>query len=194
MLSTQLLSSAELAEVFHKHMIQDFPADELKPLEALQALQKKGVYRCYGFYDENQLVAYALLVQQPQGSYLLLDYLAVCAPFRSHGYGSQCLQLLKEACREQYHGLLAELERPEMTEDTGEKEIRRRRIGFYERNGLRNTNIYATLFQVPFTVYYFPFDDDPGDDKLYTELDQIYHTMFPAQIYEQHVQLSQQSF
>lgn len=192
MLSTQLLSSTELAEVFQTHMTQDFPADELKPLEVLQALQKKGVYRCYGFYDKKQLVAYALLVQQPQGSYLLLDYLAVCAPFRSHGYGSQCLQLLKEACQEQYHGLLAELEQPEMTNDAAEKEIRQRRIGFYERNGLRNTNIYATLFQVPFTVYYFPFDHDPGDARLFTELDQIYCTMFPAHIYAQHVQIYQE--
>lgn len=191
MLSVQLLSPAELTEVFHTHMVQDFPANELKPLDTLLTLQKKGLSRCYGFYDADKLVAYALLVQQPQGNYLLLDYLAVCTPFRSHGYGSQCLQLLKETCRTQYHGLLAELEQPEMTEVAEEKEIRQRRIGFYERNGLRKTNTYATLFQVPFTIYYFPFGHDPGDDILYTELEKIYHTIIPPQLYDQYVEMTQ---
>ena len=95
MLTYQLLSAEQVADIYHNHMKQDFPPAEVKPLLLIQQLIKRGVYQPYGWYEENgSLIAYSFFVKAPEGTVLLMDYFAVCRAYRNSGYGRQCLALM----------------------------------------------------------------------------------------------------
>ena len=62
MLTHQLLSPEQVADIFHMHMQQDFPPAEVKPLAVLHDLMQRGVYAPYGWFDETgALMAYTFL-------------------------------------------------------------------------------------------------------------------------------------
>lgn len=182
------LNQKVVTEIYHSCLLVDFPADELKPLATIQTLMEKGVYECYGLYETGDLKAYAFLAKSPSGTCVLLDYYAVCAPYRSMAYGSQFLTLLKAHCHH-YKGIIAEVETIEAASNDEERILRERRVAFYKRNGIRTTSLVGNLFGVDFTIYYFPLAPDWDDDFVYKELDTIYHILFPGKLYEEHIHL-----
>lgn len=184
MLTYQRLSKEQVAEIYHKHMKLDFPPAELKPLEVLHQLMQQELYQPYGWYDTNGLVAYSFFVKAQKGTILLLDYFAVCAPFRSHGYGGQCLTQMKELWKGKANGILAEVEDPEKSCSAEEAYTRIRRVAFYQRNGLRKTQVYSILFGVPYILHYLPLEQECDDEQLCQELDAVYQTLFPLPVYE----------
>lgn len=189
MLTYQLLSPEQVEDIFHTHMQQDFPPAEVKPLAVLHDLMRRGVYAPYGWRDENgTLMAYTFFVKAPQGEILLLDYFAVCSPYRSHGYGSQCLAQMK-ALYQGIKGIMAEVEDPSKSNSAEEEKTRVRRIAFYQRNGLRQTTVRSVLFGVPYVLHYYPLATDCDDKQLQQELEAIYHTLFPQKIYEAHAKI-----
>lgn len=58
-LHTRLLSSSERKEVYHLHMKQDFPKNELRPLRMIDSLVRSGTYYTFGIFEKEQLCAYA---------------------------------------------------------------------------------------------------------------------------------------
>lgn len=184
MLTYRLLSQEQVADIFHTHMQQDFPPAEVKPLAVLHDLMERGVYAPYGWFDEaGRLTAYTFFVKAPQGQVLLLDYFAVCSAYRNHGYGSQCLAQMKTLCQG-VAGVLAEVEDPAQSHSAEEETIRRRRVAFYQRNGMRETTVRSVLFGVPYVLHYGALTADVADDELERELEAIYHTLFPQSVYE----------
>lgn len=143
------LDSKEIERVYNTHMKIDFPIEELKPLDIIQRLLEKQNYACYGLYEKNELQAYAFLAIQK--SYLLIDYYAVCSEHRNKGIGSKFLKLIKEQFKD-YEGIMVEVEKVECAPNETEKTIRRRRIDFYKRNGMRMTSISILLFNVDFRL------------------------------------------
>ena len=153
MLTNQLLSPQQVAEIYQTYMQQDFPPAEIKPLPVLHDLMQRGLYHPYGWFDsQGQMVAYSFFVSAPETPILLLDYFAVCSTYRSQGYGGKCLAQMKQLCQAAT-GILAEVEDPAKSSSAEEAQIRTRRVAFYQRNGLRETTIRSMLFGVPYTIH-----------------------------------------
>lgn len=180
------LEEWEIAQIYEDRMCRDFPKSELKPLEAIERMRRQGMYDCLGFYEDGQMTAYAFSVTDRESGYLLLDYLAVCEDCRGSGHGSRCLQEMKRFYAGE-KGLLLECESLESTNDMSEREVRTRRIRFYERSGCMRTAVRSQLFGVEFEILYLPLREEKADVK--GELERLYRKMLPGSAYEKHVLL-----
>ena len=189
MLRYQQLSKEQVQKIYDTHMKKDFPPEEIKPLNVLYQLIEQGWYEAYGWFDEEEhFVAYTFFVRDAQGEILLLDYFAVCAAYRSQGYGSQCLSQMRELFSG-VKGVLAEVEDPKQSRSQKEQMIRERRVAFYQRNGLRQTELCSALFGVPYILHYFSLEGDESEQQLLNALENIYRIMFSEMIPTEQVQL-----
>ena len=175
------LCEAEVSAIYHDHAVYDFPKAELKPLSTMLKLMKSGDYLCYGLFEGEGLRAYAFFVKN--GVFLLLDYYAVCRGYRSSGYGSQFLSMLRNTCRG-IHGIILEVEAPDCALNEEELTIRTRRIDFYERSGVRKTSLTSVLFDVDYDIMYLPCEGDYPDEQLREELLAIYRKMISQEAFE----------
>lgn len=180
------LSNEEIKNVYNKHMIIDFPSEELKPIDIIQNLIKRKIYICYGLYNEEKLLAYAFLATSK--SYLLIDYYAVCSEYRNKGIGSKFFNNLKEHCKN-YNGIIVEVENTEYASNKTEKVIRERRIDFYGKNGMRMTNINCILFNVNYSIMCL-CNIYINDLVIYEELKNIYKDMIPSNFYSKYVKIT----
>ena len=140
----RLLRSDELRKIYTEEMTADFPAAELKPLSQIEELAAQGRYISYGLFDGDELRGYACFCPLHADRWLLLDYYAICRPFRAAGYGSRFFDLLQAELRP-YPVLVVEVERVDMAKDEQERDTRTRRLRFYLQNGLRQTALQAHL-------------------------------------------------
>lgn len=186
MLKMKSLSPEAITMIYHTHMENDFPADELKPLTSILNLISQRLYEGFGLFEGTKLRAYAFLAHQEGGNVLLLDYLAVCEGFRGQDYGSQFLKMLKNHCTD-FKGILIEIESLRTAKDEADLKIRTKRLAFYERNGLVQTGVTANCFGVEFTIFYLPIVPEWDYNFIYENLDEIYLTLFPGNLYTQNV-------
>jgi len=180
------LSSEEVEFIYNEHMVLDFPSQELKPVDFIQKLINRKIYKCYGLYDSGELLAYAFFTNSK--SYLLLDYYSVCEKYRNSGIGSRFLSILKENCRN-YSGIIVEVEDIESANTEVEKIIRKRRIDFYKKNGMKMTNISCELFKVNYSIMCL-CNIELDDLVIYEELKNIYKEMIPSEFYSKYVKFS----
>lgn len=178
------LQLKEIKAVYKEHMHEDFPPDELKPFMLIRKLWNNGCYKCYGFYEKenDKLQAYAFTMADDSTNMLLLDYFAVCGDVRGKGYGSLALMLLKEACRE-WDGMIFEVEDDDSTDIEKEKLIRRRRISFYERNGVKMTDKKSAAFGVDYKLMIMPLGNEAAQECLLENLASIYRKMLPEKVF-----------
>lgn len=184
------LNAEEIAEVYTKYMEKDFPKSELKPLSAIMAMKRRGIYDCLGLFEEGKLRAYAFFAADQKREYMLLDYLAVCESYRGGGYGSRCLQKIREFYGGR-KGVLLECESVDSTEDEKERQVRERRIHFYIKNGCVTTETRSLLFGVEFEILYLPLEDRKINGSK--ELKRLYQNMFSEEIYDRHVKIWRQA-
>lgn len=180
------LSSEDVEIIYNEHMVVDFPLEELKPIDMIQKLIKRKIYKCYGLYDSEELLAYAFFTNSK--SYLLLDYYAVCSKFRNKGIGSKFLTILKENCKN-YSGIIVEVEDIEFADTEEEKIIRKRRIDFYKKNGAKMTSVLCELFNVNYSVMCL-CNIKLEDSVICEELKNIYKSMIPSELYFKNVKFS----
>lgn len=182
----RLLTDGELADLYEVHMKRDFPKAELKPLKALQALTEQGFYQSYGLFGpDGALMAYALYwTAGPDHDYVMLDYFAVLPHLRNAGVGSELLgDMLRRFCVDG-KGVFGEVEIP----DTGDEAVdglRRRRLGFYARAGLRQMGYTTKIFTVPFLV--LAYGPDISDDDLMDTHRAIYRTLRTGADYDKNI-------
>lgn len=190
------LTDAEILDVYSTAARRHFPANELKPIRKVAFYLEEEKYLGYGLFRDDTLLSYALFLRLPAFQYMLLDYYAVMEEYRNDGLGSEFLQLIKQELSADttlsLKGFFIESENPDFAEESSEKEIRAKRIGFYERNTAVFTGILSTLFDVPYKILYFPLKDtkllSPVD--YYKNLDFIYHSMFSSDHYNEFVEIS----
>ena len=181
----RLLTRDEVGQVYHEHLVKDFPADEVKPLWAIYRMMEEGGYDPFGLYVDGVMKGYALFTRQE--SALLIDYYAIIAEYRGQGYGS----LFLKAMREHYKtlpGILFEVERPEMATSEEDRHVRERRIHFYRKNGLVDTGIRVTVFDVAFRMLYLPCCGVTDVEMVKQDLERVYRFMLPGHYYEEKVQ------
>lgn len=182
----RLLTDEELSDLYANHMKRDFPKAELKPLKALQALTAQGFYQSYGLFDAcGALMAYALYwTAGPEHDYVMLDYFAVLPHLRNAGTGSTLLaDMLRRFCVDG-KGVFGEVEIPD-TGDEAVDDLRRRRLGFYARAGLRQMGYTTKIFTVPFLV--LAYGPDISDDDLMDTHRAIYRTLRTGADYDKNI-------
>ncbi len=163
---------------FYEHDLKEaFPAEELKPLHAMEQMWDEGVYRPWCLFNGDSIIGCALVWEYEPG-WVLFDYLCVTAKQRSGGLGSKLIQMLLAA--ERGNVLFGEAEIAEFAPDPN---MARRRLGFYARNGAKKAFYDVTLFGVPFHTLYWS-DGEIDENELLAKHKAIYRNRFPNGRYE----------
>lgn len=190
MLSLRLLNKEEVENIYHTHMVNDFPKAELKPLKGIMELIDENIYDCFGLFEADVLKAYGYFGGQGV-SWRLLDYYAVCVPFRGKGYGSQFLRLLLREYQN-CQGIFVEIESLNDTVEEAEQLKRRRRKKFYNRNGFSDSGLYCRLFGVGYDIlYYAAGETTVSAAEAEKQLAKIYQLFLPQNIYQENVKFAQ---
>lgn len=179
------INTEQLIDLYENHLEHDFPKSELKSLSMLQSFMEQGIYTIYGLYEKEELLAYALFMRNKDSGIQLLDYFASNRKYRSKGYGSTLLEMLKSDDTIS-QGYIIEVESVRTAKNEEEKIQRERRIAFYEKNGLRKVAIRASVYDVEFDILYLPLRWDGDDAHLYEELKALYLLMFGEERYRVH--------
>ena len=176
------LNERELSALYREEMVYDFPKSELKPLGAMLRLLEMGQYDPLVVTENGERVGYAMMWLPKSRQGALLEYLGVLRGKRSAGLGARILPLLAQ----RYGQLFGEAEAP-TSQDEAENHLRRRRIGFYERNGFRVLDYECALFGVHFKcLYRGPQTDDRAVEQLHRS---VYADYFSPQHLERYIQL-----
>lgn len=182
----RLLTDTELSDLYTAHMTRDFPKAELKPLKALQSLTAQGLYQSYGLFDAGGgLMAYALYWSAGDDHpYVMLDYFAVLPHLRNSGVGSALLgDMLRRFCVNS-RGVFGEVEVPNSGDEATDA-LRRRRLDFYARAGLRRMGYTTKIFTVPFLV--LAYGPEISDDALMDTHRAIYRTLRTGPEYDRNI-------
>ena len=172
MMELKLLNKEELHELFQNEMVYDFPKDELKPLSAMYRLMDLDMYDPLLVLQDGEAVGYALAWLPRDRSGALLDYFGVLRGKRNAGLGTRILHLLAE----RYGCIFGEVEAP-VSDDPAENDLRRRRIGFYLRNGLRQLDYDCALFGVHYHCLYLgPETDDRKIEAMHRAVYSDYYS------------------
>jgi ribosomal protein S18 acetylase RimI-like enzyme len=97
-----------------------------------------GTRDCYLAADGDELQGLAAVLPLHGCPAVFLEYLAVAPAARNAGIGARILGYLREltgTARPGTEGVIFEVDRPEDATDSAERDLRERRIGFYQRNG-----------------------------------------------------------
>ena len=172
MMELKLLNKEELHELFQNEMVYDFPKDELKPLSAMYRLMDLDMYDPLLVLQDGEAVGYALAWLPRDRNGALLDYFGVLRGKRNAGLGTRILHLLAE----RYGCIFGEVEAP-VSDDPAENDLRRRRIGFYLRNGLRQLDYDCALFGVHYHCLYLgPETDDRKIEAMHRAVYSDYYS------------------
>ncbi|MCR4760704.1 MAG: GNAT family N-acetyltransferase [Oscillospiraceae bacterium] len=184
------LNESEIDNVYLSRMKQDFPPDELKPLDTIFRALRCGQYRCIGLSDGEKLLGYAyfIILRYDNCITLLLDYFAVDAALRGHGIGTAFLQKLPELFPDA-DTVLIEVERPDAAETDLERAYRSRRKSFYLRGGCRETGLKARIFGVPYDILQYPLAAEPDTDALRERYDACYRQILTKQLYLANIEI-----
>ena len=127
--------STEIEEVYPLYQ-QAFPKNEQMDLTRL--FDELHLGAIYGYYQENQLVGFAILCIQSQIAHIL--YLAVKKEYRDQGIGSYILNDLAK----QYDSkkIIVDIEK---IKDTSNKEQRIKRKQFYLKNDKQNNRFLELI-------------------------------------------------
>lgn len=171
-----------LERLYHEELERVFSDSERRPLGAMLRLLEMGRYEALLAIEEGEPIGYVMLWLSEAPDSALLEYLGVLRGKRNGGAGSQILTLLGE----RYQQLFGEAEAPD-TGDPEEDDLRRRRIGFYLRNGFRVLDYMCALFGVRFhCLYRGPELDDRKVQELHRR---VYSDYFSQDHMERYIQL-----
>jgi len=182
----KVLSAGELEELYRTELVRAFPPEELKPLSSMLRLMEQERYQVLGMVDEAGLHGYALFWLEPDVPFALLDYFGTIEGQRGAGLGSQMLKLLSEFYKD-YRGIFGEAEAV-TSSDPEEAALQKRRLGFYERNGLRYAGYDCALFGVHFHTLILDRGENTPEEILAAH-QRIYRGGLPAAAYERFIQI-----
>lgn len=178
----KLLNKNELAGLYRDELTADFPRAELKPLGAMLRLMDRGQYDPLLVTEAGETVGYAMVWLPAGREGALLEYLGVLRGKRNGGLGARILTLLAD----RYGQIFGEAEAP-ASDDPAENDLRRRRIGFYVRNGFRVLDYECALFGVRFNCLYRGPETDDG--KVQALHRSVYAGYFSPKHMERFIQL-----
>lgn len=185
------LNNAEIEEIYNEHMVTDFPKSELKPLKLLLDCREKGLYKCFGMYEKERLLAYMYFAGNKK--IILLDYFAVVKNIRNSGYGSVMLSKIKQYLKNtsSVERVIIEAESIRSSKNKEERNIRERRISFYRKNGLKEQSFMPTVFGTEFTILVLDIrkNEDFGEEDIKKGYESIYRDILTVEMYEKNIYL-----
>lgn len=154
----------EFKKIYLHHLTADFPRMERRPLFSIRSLFKRGLYEAYVYEENGQLLGYAGLIYAADRQCTLLDYFAIVKEQRGTGLGSGFLTLLRSSIDAE--GMIIESENPEDASTGTERDIRRRRIAFYQKNGAMGSETGWYAFGVNYCLLWLPGEHEPMPEEL----------------------------
>ena len=97
---------------------------------------------------------------------------------------------MKSTANEREYMIMVESEDPSFAADETEKQVRRRRIRFYEKNGFFDSQNVCRLFGVEYRILgktSCMTQEEPRNMRCREELDSIYRTIIPKLVYHSQV-------
>lgn len=185
------LEKEEISRIYKTYMTKDFPSAELKPLSHIIRSVDRGYGFALGVYEGASLIAYAVLIVAAEEGCALLDYLAVVEECRGKGVGHEAFRLLGEYFEEKLpaiNGIYIEAEMIHKAKNEREREVRSRRIAFYQSCGCVLTELESKLFGVEYSILYRKLGEGKALPTM-EAVDTIYRTMFKKAHYKHFVTL-----
>ena len=183
----ETLSLEQVRALYRQRMVEDFPPDELRPLQNIENLLNRNQYAGYGYMDGGEALAYAFFVKQDRRA--LVDDYPVRRDLRDRGHGGRFLRALIKGPARDLECALLEVEDPAEADAPDEAALRDRRLAFYLRNGLQLTQVRARIYGVKYRLLTLPVGvphDDHAVAHIYAEL---YRTVLPKPLYDQWVEI-----
>lgn len=177
------LTLGQTAEIYKHYMHLHFPKEEIKPLKNIQRMWENGAYQAFGMYEEKndttELIGYAFCAMASDCRMILLDYLAIVEKYRGQGMGGIFLKEMRQ-CMTEVDGILIETEDIDFASNEEERQIRKKRDAFYERNHVVRTQIKSKIFSVHFANWQLPVTGVLSDAECKRNLEEIYKIMIPG--------------
>ena len=186
-MNIEILTLPEIRDVYRHMLKYDFPADERKPLSRIERSMEKGQYLCYGIKDEAGIAAYAFFVAIDD--VFLLDYFAVRKDLRGTGVGSGFLKELYSSQFRNVSCILVEVDDPACADSDEEKAVRKRRLTFYLKNGLRDTGARSRAFGVSFLILECPAGEPHNREEAGEIYARIYRAILPQRMYTRMIEI-----
>ena len=181
-----VMTPEELERAYRTDLTEAFPPSELKPLGAMEAMRRQGVYEPLCLRDgTGDVLGYILLWKHEDGRYDHVDYLCVPAGKRNGGTGGM---LLREAIVRSPKDtvFIGETEAP--TGDPDRDALILRRLGFYARNGAKTLGYDSALFGVRFKTICWA-DPMPEEGEILRKHQEIYLRQFDREKYDRFIQI-----
>ena len=141
------ITSADIDRVDLQQLYQTaFPEEEQIPWKELMRLVDEMPLDFTAYYEDDALIG--LTIVYPRRTFNWFWYFAVKEELRGKGIGQQILTQLME----RYNGQSTILDMESPDHPSPNPEQRKRRHGFYLRNGFRDTHVYRTFDDNTFTI------------------------------------------
>ena len=171
------LSKKELEVLYKNEMVFDFPENELKPLSILEREE----YNWLGYFEENVLKGYAILILYESKKCILLDYFAILSTYRKNGLGTQFLRELKEEYRE-WDAIFIESE-------AEKSETARKRIEFYKHSSAVVTSFIVALYFVEYHILMIPLAVALDQKEIIDRVRAIYEKIYTSKQLEEYINI-----
>lgn len=180
------LNSWQMFKVYYSKMKKDFSRNELKPFIVISRGMKKGEYECVGLLDNNRILGYGVMVKH--GKDYLFDYLATEKEERNKGLGAKFLEMMKEYLKDA-DSVIGEVEDPLYGKDEADKKLRQRRVGFYLRNGIVDTDLRVKLFGEYFYVMEMVVNRPHSYDEVESLYKMHYQKILSEKMFKENVEI-----
>ncbi len=143
-------SLKDFKDLYRKHIVKDFPREERRSLNKFKKRITRGKEEAYIYFENGKEKAYTIIVVL--NNYVMVSFLAVFEQYRGEGIGTKLLKEIKENFSNK-KGILLEVENPKYSKSQKEKEIRERRIKFYEKSNYKivdgvEVNSHSIMFNI----------------------------------------------
>jgi GNAT superfamily N-acetyltransferase len=146
----------------YKMIKHDFVPGEYAPYGILYHQLQDGILKGYILLEGDCEVAYSICTEVQTNDYILLSFLAVYEGMRGRGIGTGFLEKLS-AMYSDKNGIIVEVEKPENAKTNGEKDIRQKRIHFYQKAGFSLlSDIEYTIWDMPMHLMTLPLKASSG--------------------------------
>ena len=167
----------EFKDLYRKHIVRDFPREERRSLNKFKKRVTSGKEEVYVYLENGQEKAYTIMVIL--NNYVMVSFLAVFKQYRGEGIGTKLLKEIKDNFSNK-KGILLEVENPKYNKDEKEKEIRQRRIKFYEKSNYNIIDgVEVNSHSIMFNIMILNINNEKIDkQEIAKELNDFYTEIF----------------
>ena len=153
-------------KLIYKHIKRDFPIGEYAPYFVLHSQLKKGTQQGLILSKDDVDVAYSICAAGQGKSFVLISLMAVFEQHRGEGVGTAFLHELGNNYTDK-QGIIVEVERPADAKTEVDKELRGKRIRFYEKAGFCLVpNIIYSIWGVPMHLMVLTNETDISNERV----------------------------